>query len=397
MRYKGTYEGNSLRHYRTKGSRNGISKNPDYKPIGELAKGPKYYDSRRDDPDWEENDDNGYHLSKSANDRLWKESFAETGEMYKNIGKKAGEGLLNVFTKGAYGRSKKLSKLIANKVASKSEPAAVPVYKPNKKSPEQEYNMRSAERRRIEGGNTGTRSISNGTNALKNGITGAQGAGVGEGVYKRRFNNVAAAPAHVALNAINANEQATRRNNMKAAEQRRIAGSKDQGAVEAMRRNRMREAEQRRIAGGRTSGTGTATTRLKDAVRDVGSNIKNFGDRASDFSMARMKNDKSLDESLKVVGSAKKRQEVIDRDKERMGSTAYSQQTMKNINSRNLQYHAPNMLKRAYADIKGGYKDQAKAVKKSVRNTVNAAGDVGSSLVKKGKKKVKSLMKRFFG
>ena len=54
MRYKGTYEGNSLKHYRTKGSRNGISKNPDYKPIGKLAKGPKYYDSRRDDPDWKQ-------------------------------------------------------------------------------------------------------------------------------------------------------------------------------------------------------------------------------------------------------------------------------------------------------------------------------------------------------
>lgn len=273
MRYKGTYEGNSLRHYRTKGSKNGYSKDPNYTPIGEKARGPEQH----------------------------------------------------------------------------------PVY------------------------------------------GGAAIAGTGEGVYKRRFDNFHAAPAHVALNVLDAKEKATRINNMKAAEQRRIAGSKDQGAVEAMRRNRMREAEQRRIAGGRTSGTGTAVTRLKDAARDVGSNIKNFGDRASDFARARMKNDKSLDESLKAVGSYKKRQEVIDRDKERMGSTAYNQQTMKNINSRNIGYHAPNMLKRTYADIKGGYKDQAKAVKKSVKNTANAAGDVGRSLVKKGKKKVKSLMKRFFG
>lgn len=273
MSYRGIYNGNTLAHYRTKGSRNGYSKDPNYTPIGEKARGPEQH----------------------------------------------------------------------------------PVY------------------------------------------GGAAIAGVGEGVYKRRFDNVKAAPAHVALNVINANEKATRINNMKAAEQRRIAGARDQGAVEAMRRNRMREAEQRRIAGGRTAGTGTAATRFKDAAREVGSNIKNFGEKADDFARSRMKNDKSLKESMNAVGSYKKRQAVINRDKDRMGSTAYNQQTMKNIRSRNVDYHAPNMIKRAFDDIKGGYKDQANAVKKSVTKTAKTAGEVGSSLVKKGKKKVKSLMKRFFG
>lgn len=271
--YKGIYDGQSLKHYRTKGSKNGYSKDPNYTPIGEKARGPEQH----------------------------------------------------------------------------------PVY------------------------------------------GGAAIAGFGEGVYKRRFDNVKAAPAHVALNVLNANEKATRINNMKAAEQRRIAGARDQGAVEAMRRNRMREAEQRRIAGGRTAGTGTATTRFKDAAREVGSNIKNFGEKADDFARSRMKNDKSLKDSMNAVGSFKKRQDVINRDKDRMGSTAYNQQTMKNIRSRNVDYHAPNMIKRTFEDIKGGYKDQANAVKKSVGKTAKTAGEVGSSLVKKGKKKVKSLMKRFFG
>lgn len=40
--YKGTYNGNSLAHYRTKGSKNGYSKDPNYTPIGEKAKGPDY-------------------------------------------------------------------------------------------------------------------------------------------------------------------------------------------------------------------------------------------------------------------------------------------------------------------------------------------------------------------
>lgn len=40
MSYKGTYEGKSLKHYRTKGSRNGYSKDPNYTPIGEKAKYP---------------------------------------------------------------------------------------------------------------------------------------------------------------------------------------------------------------------------------------------------------------------------------------------------------------------------------------------------------------------
>ena len=300
MRYKGIYEGNSLRHYRTKGSKNGISKNPDYKPIGKLAKGPKYYDSRRDDPDWEENDDGGWNLSKSANDRLWKESFAETGEMYKNVGKKVGEGLLNVFTKGAYGRSKKLGKFIANKVASESKPTAVPVYKPNKKSPEQEYNMRSAERRRIEGGNTGTRSVSNGVNALKNGITGAQGAGYEAKIKKRKeLKNLATEAGKGSLYTAANGEQASFLNkwdrdyrvkklNEHNAELRRIKGGSQGTSFDSSKKaqydaeqrrikggsqgtsfDRQKAAENRRIAGGRTAGTGTRVDRTKDTAKDI--------------------------------------------------------------------------------------------------------------------------------
>lgn len=41
--YKGTYDGNTLTHYRTPGSKNGRTKYPGkYNPIGELAKGPDY-------------------------------------------------------------------------------------------------------------------------------------------------------------------------------------------------------------------------------------------------------------------------------------------------------------------------------------------------------------------
>jgi hypothetical protein len=40
MSYKGTYDGKTLKHYRTKGSRNGYTKYPGkYNPIGEIAKG----------------------------------------------------------------------------------------------------------------------------------------------------------------------------------------------------------------------------------------------------------------------------------------------------------------------------------------------------------------------
>lgn len=42
--YKGTYDGNTLTHYRTPGSKNGRTKYPGkYNPIGELAKGPEFY------------------------------------------------------------------------------------------------------------------------------------------------------------------------------------------------------------------------------------------------------------------------------------------------------------------------------------------------------------------
>lgn len=271
MRYKGTYEGNSLKHYRTKGSRNGISKNPDYKPIGKLAKGPKYFDSRRDDPDWEEDDDGGWNLSKSANDRLWKESFAETGEMYKNVGKKVGEGLLNVFTKGAYGRSKKLSKLIANKVASESKPTAVPVYKPNNKSLAQKTNMKAAEERRISGGNTGmTRSVNakpllSGTQAVGMKGIGAYNAYTDKKKYEesRRANQQAAEARR-----IKGGSQGTSFDSSKKAqydaEQRRIKGGSQGTSFD-----RQKAAENRRITGGRTAGTGTRVDRTKDTAKDI--------------------------------------------------------------------------------------------------------------------------------
>ena len=255
MRYKGTYEGNSLKHYRTKGSRNGISKNPDYKPIGKLAKGPKYFDSRRDDPDWEENDD---------------------GEMYKNVGKKVGEGLLNVFTKGAYGRSKKLGKFIANKVASESKPTAVPVYVPNNKSLTQKTNMKAAEERRIAGGNTGmTRSVN--TKPL---LSGTQAVGMkGVGAYKtyadkkkydeaRRANQQAAEARRTKGGSQGTSFDSSKKAQYDA-EQRRIKGGSQGTSFD-----RQKAAENRRIAGGRTAGTGTRVDRTKDTAKDIVKNGK---------------------------------------------------------------------------------------------------------------------------
>lgn len=241
---------NYLMHYRTKGSKNGYTKYPGkYIPIGEKAN-PRLYDARRYDPDWEQDDATSeWHLSKSANDRLWKESFAETGNMYKNFGKKAGEGLLNVFTKGAYGRSKKIGKLIANKVASESEPTVVPVYKPNNKSLAQKTNMKTAEERRISGGNTGMTRSAN----VKPLLSGTQAVGMkGVGAYKtytdkkkyeeaRRANQQAAEARRIKGGNPYVNQ---REENRKAAEQRRIAGGSGISASQ-----RQKEAEARRIAG----------------------------------------------------------------------------------------------------------------------------------------------------
>ena len=228
--------------------------------------------------------------------------------MYKNIGKKAGEGLLNVFTKGAYGRSKKIGKLIVEKAvnsnnANNSNNAkAVPVYKPNKKSSEQEYNMRSTERRRIKGGNNGVNSdarikskelLTNGINrtvrnmqdviserrkTLKDRATKAgEGAdwarAFGEAAlwnkkYNRDYTTKKMNERNAELRRIKGGSQGTSFDSSKKAqydaEQRRIKGGSQGTSFD-----QQKAAENRRIAGGRTAGTGTRVDRTKDAAKDI--------------------------------------------------------------------------------------------------------------------------------
>lgn len=350
MSYKGTYEGNSLRHYRTKGSRNGISKNPDYKPIGKLAKGPKYYDSRRDDPDWEQNDNDTWQLSKSANDRLWKESFAETGEMYKNIGKKAGEGLLNVFTKGAYGRSKKLGKLIAEKVVdsnntnNSNNAKAVPVYKPNDKSPTQKSNMKAAEERRISGGNTGMTRSAN----AKPLLSGTQAVGMkGVGAYnayadKKKYEE-------------------TRKANQQAAEARRTKGG-SQGTSFDSSKKAQYDAEQRRIKGG-SQGTSFDRQKAAEQRRIAGSKL---GSGYVDSGAGNFRR------GVKLAGQA---------IKERMNP---------NHEQRSMNKHYGQVINETVS------KYHAKQAAKEIGTGIKKSANYGKSLVKKGKKKVRSLMKRIF-
>lgn len=76
-----------LMHYRTKGSRNGYSKDPNYTPVGKKAMDPLDYDSRKDDPDYYDrgryfDDDtsqwrNNYDLTGKAKFKMFASSVAE--------------------------------------------------------------------------------------------------------------------------------------------------------------------------------------------------------------------------------------------------------------------------------------------------------------------------------
>lgn len=76
-----------LMHYRTKGSRNGYSKDPNYTPVGKKAMDPLDYDSRKDDPDYVDrgryfDEDageyrNNYDFSSKAKIKMLTSSVAE--------------------------------------------------------------------------------------------------------------------------------------------------------------------------------------------------------------------------------------------------------------------------------------------------------------------------------
>lgn len=314
MSYRGTYEGNSLKHYRTKGSKNGYSKDPNYKPIGEIAQGPNPNNSTP-------NAFRNFQLANRAaattalGARAVKASYNQAS--YQQAQAKAMQARNKAYGQ-AYGQMKIAGKNASlqktknvNAAKNVGTTASHPTGQPNKGDYGKPNRQAQAEARRIAGGSAGT-----------------------------SFNQ------------------------QKLAEQRKAAGLKMERTP---KQNRM-DAERRRIAGG-SAGTITRAEANRRAAEER---------RAGGFS--------------KTTDAAQSRksnyQSLVNRraaEQRRTGVTSNQ---------------AAAEARRIAGGSQGTSKSVKTAVERRAKSAYNKASDTineGKSLVKKGKKKVKSLMKRWFG
>lgn len=247
MSYKGTYEGKSLKHYRTKGSRNGYSKDPNYKPIGRPAKGdipsaarPDGYNERMQAQEaWANRMSNmqnnamaGVRSQKSTSIPSFKRGDYQTAQAQAMERRRAAEA--KVSTAAAAGAKNQAMQRAKNK--SVGTPGRINTAQPNKGDygkPKSQQQL--AEERRIKGASL---SRDNRQAAENRRIAGSPMP------KNASYNQKQAENRRIAGSGMTASQIAAK-NNQSTAEQRRISGSK---LITPANANRM-NAERRRIAG----------------------------------------------------------------------------------------------------------------------------------------------------
>lgn len=337
MSYRGTYEGNSLKHYRTKGSKNGYSKDPNYKPIGDVAMSPEERNRR-------------VGLAAAARASMGTASqygtkmFARQRALINNAHSAVGRaGLMNnSYNQAAYQRAQAKAMQERNAAYGKAG-AQTKAYAYNKQK------------------NAASQNIKN-VNAAKNvGTTASHPTGrPNKGDYGKPDRQAQAEARRIA----GGNIGTTSFDPRKQAEQRKEAGSKMERSPE---QNRM-DAERRRIAGG-SAGTITRAEANRRAAEER---------RAGGFS--------------KTTDAAQSRKSNY----QALVNRRAAEQRRTGVTSNQAAAEA----RRISGGSQGTSKSVKTAIERRATSAYNKASDTideGKKLVKKGKKKVKSLMKRFFG
>ena len=336
MSYRGTYEGNSLKHYRTKGSKNGYSKDPNYKPIGDVAMSPEERNRR-------------VGLAAAARASMGTASqygtkmFARQRALINNAHSAVGRaGLMNnSYNQAAYQRAQAKAMQERNAAYGKAG-AQTKAYAYNKQK------------------NAASQNVKN-INAAKNvGTTASHPTGQpNKGDYGKPNRQAQAEARRIA-----GGSAGTTFDPKKQVQQRKAAGSKMERSPE---QNRM-DAERRRIAGG-SAGT---ITRAEANRRTAEERRAGGFSKTTDAAQSR----KSNYQALVNRRAAEQR---------RTGVTANQ---------------AAAEARRIAGGSQGTSKSVKTAVERRATSAYNKASDAvneGKELVKNGKKKVKSLMKRFFG
>lgn len=360
MSYKGTYEGNSLKHYRTPGSKNGRTKYPGkYNPIGELAKGPDYNNSM--------NAARAYDIAQRAarqtalGPRAINNSYNHPS--YQQAQAKAMQARNKAYGQ-AYGQMKVAGKNAAlqkaknvNTAKNVGTTASHPTGQPNKGDYGKPNRQAQAEARRIAGGSAGT-----------------------------SFNQ------------------------QKLVDQRKASGSKMERTPE---QNRM-DAERRRIAGG---STGTITraeanrraaeerraggfSKTTDAAQSRKSNYQALVNRrAAEQRRTGVTSNQAAAEARRIAGS-KLGSGYVDsgagnfRRGVKLAGQAIKERMNPNHEQRSMNKHYGQVINETVSKYHA--KQAAKEIGTGIKKGADYAVNEGKSLVKKGKKKVRSLMKRIF-
>lgn len=263
MSYKGTYEGKSLKHYRTKGSRNGYSKDPNYKPIGQPAKGdvpsaarPDGYNERMQTREaWANRMSNmqnnamaGVRSQKSTSIPSFKRGDYQTAQAQAMEHRRAAEA--KVSTAATAGARNQAMQRAKNKTV--GTPNRINTAQPNKGDfGKRTSQQQLSEERRIKGSSLPHNTRQESENRRISGSAMPKTAS---------YNKRQAENRRISGSGMTASQIAAK-NNQSAAEQRRISGSKLTNTADANRMN----AERRRIAGAKD--TGAAKALASDARR----------------------------------------------------------------------------------------------------------------------------------
>lgn len=306
MSYKGTYEGKSLKHYRIKGSRNGYSKDPNYKPIGQPAKGDVPSAARPD----------GYNERMQA-----REAWANR---MSNMQNNAMAGV----------RSQKST--------------SIPSFK---RGDYQTAQAQAMERRRAAEAKVST------------------SAGAKNQALQRAKNKQVGTPGRIVTSQPNKGDVGKRTSQKQLSEERRIKGS-------SLPHNTRQESENRRISGSAMPKTASYNKRQSENRRIAGSGMT--------ASQIAAKNNQSAAEQRRISGS-------------KLISTADANRM--NAERRRIAGSKDTAATKALASDARRKAAAASAVRNSRSDIGNAVADAKSDakrLIKKGRRKVRNLLRKFF-